>query len=149
MVSHRAQLLVDLQSENGGTRRIVDAGDALEPALLGRDELQVRLGARAERTGVDMDIGDALPIAHEGPGEAMHMLQNARDGLVVGPWGGTDRHVCWGRAAWASAPVSSLARLVMARAGGHPPQDDYLMPISARRHRRALQVQCKTCSTVH
>src|SRR5919202_6917852 len=117
----RAALLMDLQGEDGGTCRIVDAGDALEPALLGRDELQVRLGARAQRAGVDMDIGYALPITHEGPGEAVHMPQNARDGLVVRPWGDADRHMCWGRAAWASAPVSSLARLVMARAGGHPP----------------------------
>ena len=109
------------QGQDGGARHIVDAGNPLEPALLGRDELKVRLGARAQRTGVDMDKGDALPIAHEGPGEAVHMSQNARDGLVVGPWGDADRHMCWGRAAWASAPVSSLARLVMARAGGHPP----------------------------
>ena len=112
---------MDVQGENGSARHVVDAGNALESALLGRDELQVRLGARAQRAGVDMDIGDALPIAHEGPGEAVHMSQNARDGLVVGPWGDADRHMCWGRAASASAPVSSLARLMVAHAGGHSP----------------------------
>src|SRR5207248_9296601 len=73
----------DVQGQNGGTRHIVDAGDALEPALPRGDELKLRLGARAERAGVDMDIGQALPVVHEGPREAVHMPQDARDGLVL------------------------------------------------------------------
>ena len=73
---------MDLQGENGGTRHIVDAGNAFEPTLPRRDELQLRLGARAQRAGVDMDIGDALPIVHERPGQAVHMPQDARDGLM-------------------------------------------------------------------
>jgi hypothetical protein len=60
-----------------------------------RKELQGWVTTRSERAGVDMEIGDALPLLHEGRSEAPEVAQDAGYLLL---WKGQGRQAHVGRA---------------------------------------------------